>query len=100
MALLRDVRSHSGAPFQNLQYTYYLSITGNRFGIASTLVDYIERIHASGALANNVPEAWRVDSSAAPTGASSLAGEETCYWSYGANCTTSPPSVTGNLLCA
>lgn len=31
-------------------------------------------------------------------GASSLTGEQTCYWNYGPNCTASPPSVTGNLL--
>lgn len=82
----------------NLQYTYYLPILANRFDIASTLVDFVADLHTSGALAGNVPEAWRTDSSAAPTGASSLRGQESCYWSYGQNCTTSPPSVTGNLL--
>ena len=82
----------------NLQYTYYLPMALGRADIASTLVDFVAAIDASGALVGNVPEEWRIDSAAAPTGASSIQGIETCYWSYGANCTTSPPSVTGNLL--
>ena len=38
------------------------------------------------------------DSAAAPTGASGLDGQQSCYWNTGVNCTVSPPSVTGNLL--
>jgi hypothetical protein len=82
----------------NLQYPYYFPILFNRADIVATYVDFFEGLLASGALVRNVPVAWQHDSAAAPTGASSLRAEETCYWSYGANCTTSPPSVTGNLL--
>jgi hypothetical protein len=72
----------------------------NRPELANTLVDYMQFLLESGNLNTNVPEAWQSDSAAAPTGASSLSGNETCYWNYGVNCTTSPPSVTGNLLWA
>ena len=82
----------------NLEQTYYLPIAVNRPELANTLVDYVQFLLESGNLNSNVPEVWRSDSAAAPTGASSLSGNETCYWNYGANCTTSPPSVTGNLL--
>ena len=82
----------------NLQQTYYLPIAVNRPELANTLVDYVQFLLESGNLNTNVPVAWLADSAAAPTGASSLSGNETCYWSYGPNCTTSPPSVTGNLL--
>ena len=82
----------------NLQYPYYLPVLLNRPDISSTLADFMLGLHTSGALAGNVPPSWAADSSAAPTGASSLSGEMSCYWSYGPNCTTSPPSVTGNLL--
>ena len=82
----------------NLQQTYYFPVAANRPDLASTLVDYIVYVHALGSLNSNVPVAWRADSAAAPTGASSLNAAETCYWNYGSNCTTSPPSVTGNLL--
>ena len=134
----------------NIQQTYYLPLTANRPDLSSTLVDYMRALHASGALNRNVPAAWRADSAAAPTGASSLSGAETCYWDCasrdpreailsthipapppplhthsahhhhthihshthtlgppphhvaadGPNCTTSPPSITGNLLWA
>ena len=82
----------------NLEQTYYLPIATNRVGQSSTLVAYMEQLSQSGALNTNVPLEWQHDSAAAPTGASSLSGNETCYWNYGPNCTTSPPSVTGNLL--
>ena len=82
----------------NLQQTYYFPIAANRPTIASTLVDYIDKLARSGNLNTNVPTQWQVDSAAAPTGASSLSGNETCYWNYGADCKTAPPSVTGNLL--
>jgi hypothetical protein len=52
----------------------------------------------SGDLNTNVPTEWQFDSAAAPTGASSLSANETCYWNTGADCKTAPPSVTGNLL--
>ncbi len=82
----------------NLQQTYYLPITLNRPDLSSTLVDYLAYLQGTGNLNTNVPAEWQIDSAAAPTGASSLSANETCYWDYGANCTTSPPSVTGNLL--
>lgn len=84
----------------NLQQTYYLPLASNRPDLSSTLTNFMQAIHESGALAGNVPTAWQADSSGAPTGASSLYGLETCYWNYGPNCTTSPPSITGNLLWA
>lgn len=82
----------------NIQYPYYFPSLVNRPDIASTIVDFMGGLHASGQLSKNVPVDWAEDSSAVPTGASSLRGEMSCYWSYGPNCTTSPPSVTGNLL--
>jgi hypothetical protein len=99
----------------NLQQTYYLPITANRpvgahsrshsrshsahtlQDLSSTLVDYVQTLHDSGNLNTNVPAEWQHDSAAAPTGASSLCGNETCYWDHGANCTTAPPSVTGEF---
>jgi hypothetical protein len=84
----------------NLQQTYYLPLAANRPDLSATLTNFMQRIHESGALADNVPVEWQADSSGAPTGASSLFGLETCYWNYGPNCTTAPPSITGNLLWA
>ena len=82
----------------NLQYPYYFPVVANRPDISATLNDYVEFLMDSGNLNTNVPAEWQSDSAAAPTGASSLSGNETCYWSYGADCKTAPPSVTGNLL--
>ena len=82
----------------NLQQTYWLPVLANRPDLSATLHAFLTAIATSGAFTTNVPPAWQADSAAAPTGASSLQANETCYWSYGANCTTSPPSVTGNLL--
>ena len=79
----------------NLQQTYYLPIAANRPQQAATLVDYFETLLHSGNLNTNVPAEWQFDSAAAPTGASSLSANETCYWNYGPGCKTSPPSVTG-----
>lgn len=84
----------------NLQQTYYLPIAANRPSLASTLVDFMTQMYTSGNFNTNVPPEWQADSAAAPTGASSLSGNMSCYWVYGPNCTTSPPSVTGNLLWA
>ncbi len=56
----------------------YLPIGSNRPGLASTLTDYLETLLLSGNLNTNVPKAWQADSAAAPTGASSLSGNETC----------------------
>ena len=81
----------------NLQYTMYLTTAVNRFDLARSYVDFFASPTVLASLRGNVPAGWS-DASAAPTGASSLAAAETCYWSYGENCTTSPPSVTGNLL--
>ena len=80
----------------NIQQTYYLLLNANRLDLSSTLTDFMADIQPF--LALNPPVAWRNDSSAAPTGASSLQAIETCYWNFGPGCTTSPPSVTGNLL--
>jgi alpha-L-fucosidase 2 len=82
--------------FLLLFQTYYLLLNANRLGLSSTLTDFVASIQTE--LALNTPVAWRNDSSAAPTGASSLQALETCYWNYGPDCLTSPPSVTGNLL--
>jgi alpha-L-fucosidase 2 len=82
----------------NLQYPYYLPITAYRPDISQSLTDYVEFLMRSGNLKSNVPSEWQFDSAAAPTGASSLSGNETCYWNYGADCKTAPPSITGNLL--
>ena len=82
----------------NLQYTYYSPLAANRPALSQTLADFIAAVSASGALAGNVPSEWAFDSSAAPTGASSLSANETCYWDYAPGCKSGPPSVTGNLL--
>lgn len=82
----------------NLQYPYYFPITSNRPDISQTLTDFLEILMRNGNLNSNVPAEWQFDSAAAPTGASSLSANETCYWNYGADCKTAPPSVTGNLL--
>ena len=83
----------------NLQYTYYMPLVTNRLSdLSISLTNYMETLLRSGNLKTNVPEAWQLDSAAAPTGASSLSGNTTCNWSTGPNCTTSPPSQTGNLL--
>jgi len=82
----------------NLQQTYVFPMTANRLGLSATLADFVESLHRSKAFTGNVPLGWQQDSDAAPTGASSLGGQETCYWNYGAGCKTAPPSITGNLL--
>lgn len=82
----------------NLQYPYYMPILMGRFDIVQTYVDFFAGLAESGALIRNVPTDWQIDSAAAPTGASSLRAEMSCYWNFGPNCTTSPPSITGNLL--
>ena len=59
----------------------------------------METLANSGVLssATNVPAGWG-DSAAAPAGASALDGAMSCYWIVGEDCTSSPPTVTGNLL--
>ena len=83
----------------NIQGMYYMPFLTNRPEIANSLVDYAENLLHSGVLwsSSNVQPGWE-DSAAAPTGASGLDGQQSCYWNYGVNCTVSPPSVTGNLL--
>jgi alpha-L-fucosidase 2 len=83
----------------NIQGMYYMPFLTNRPEIANSLVDYVEDLLRSGVLWSswNVQPGWE-DSAAAPTGASGLDGQQSCYWNYGVNCTVSPPSVTGNLL--
>ena len=78
---------------------YYMPFLTNRPEIANSLVDYMEGLLRSGVLwsSYNLQPGWE-DSAAAPTGASGLDGQMSCYWNDGVNCTVSPPSVTGNLL--
>jgi alpha-L-fucosidase 2 len=87
----------------NLQQTYYLPIAANRPDTAHSIVEFLDSIRVSGALSNNLPSEWTAQNPVAygaPTGASSLSGNMSCYWNYGPNCTTSPPSIMGNLLWA
>jgi hypothetical protein len=63
-----------------------------------TLLSFGAQILATGAAADNVPAGWADGAMGAPTGASSLQFRETCYWNYGPGCTTSPPSIMGNLM--
>ena len=53
----------------NLEETYYFPMEANRPDLSSTLTAYMRDLLLSGNLATNVPEAWRFDSAAAPTGA-------------------------------
>ncbi len=78
--------------------TTFITVTAYRPDISQSLTDYVEFLMRSGNLKSNVPSEWQFDSAAAPTGASSLSGNETCYWNYGVDCKTAPPSITGNLL--
>lgn len=82
----------------NIEQTYYLPLLANRPDLAGGIVTYFEYLLSTGNLQKNVPVEWQSDSAGAPTGAGSLQGLETCYWNYAANCTTAPPSITGNLL--
>lgn len=83
----------------NIQGLYYLPFASGRFDIANGLVDYVQGLAESGVLSSdtNVPFGWE-DSAAAPAGASALDGAMSCYWEVGPNCTSAPPTVTGNLL--
>ena len=95
----------------NIQGMYYLPFLTHRPEIAASLTDYMEGLMRSGVLwaHSNVPVGWE-DGAAAPTGASGLSGESSCYWNHGGaetfnfstgatgNCTATPPSVAGNLL--
>ena len=83
----------------NIQGLYYLPFASGRFDIAGSLVDYMQGLAESGVLSapSNVPVGWE-DSAAAPAGASALDGVMSCYWEVGPNCTSAPPTVTGNLL--
>jgi len=82
----------------NAQMQHYAPLTANRVELFQPYIDTWARGLTSGHLASNIPHEWASDSAAAPTGASSYSLKETCYWDYGPNCTTSPPSITGNLL--
>ena len=83
----------------NIQGLYYLPFASGRFDIAGSLVDFMQGLSESGVLSapSNVPVGWE-DSAAAPSGASALDGQMSCYWAVGPNCTSAPPTVTGNLL--
>lgn len=83
----------------NIQGMYYLPFAAGRLDIANSLIDYMQGLSESGVLSSqhNVPYGWD-DSAAAPAGASALDGEMSCYWEVGPNCTSAPPTVTGNLL--
>lgn len=80
----------------NVQLTYYPLYTANRLSLAESLYKLLDNNVEH--LTNNVPEQYRYNSAAAPSGASSLECMETCYWNYGPGCLTSPPTVIGNLL--
>ncbi|XP_065835592.1 uncharacterized protein [Oscarella lobularis] len=80
----------------NVQLTYYPLYAANRLSLAESLNKLLDANIKN--LINNVPEANRNDSAAAPSGASSLECMETCYWNYGADCLTTPPTIVGNLL--
>jgi len=82
----------------NVQYTYYMPLVANRPLWTQSLTNYMESLLRNGNLKTNVPEGWRVDSAAAPTGASSLSGNVTCNWVAGPDCLTAPPAQTGNLM--
>jgi len=80
----------------NLQLTYFTMYTGNRLGLAESLLNYIDDILPN--LILNVQADWQIDSAAAPSSASSIHGFETCYWQHRPDCHTGPPTITGNLL--
>lgn len=66
----------------NLQQVYWLPTLANRLEQAQTLIDFLYDIDSQGHFNTNVPPPWQADSAAAPTGASSLSGNETAYWDY------------------
>lgn len=84
----------------NTQVLHDPLFTGNRLDMAEALWTLLDANTPN--LANNVPADWRNDSAALPSGASSLEFKETCYWNFAGtppfNCTTAPPTVTGNLM--
>jgi alpha-L-fucosidase 2 len=82
----------------NIEQTYFLPTVLSRQDLMQSYLDYLQFLLETGNLNKNVPQAWQEDSAAAPTGAGSLNLLMSCYWNYGPNCTTSPPSITGNLL--
>jgi hypothetical protein len=80
----------------NLQQTYWLPLVANHLELSTTLTDFVQATAAQ--MSRNVRAEWQHDSAAAPTGASALSAIQTCYWEFAANCTTEPPTITGNLL--
>ena len=61
----------------------------------------MEHLLGTGHLGTNVPAEWQHDSAAAPNGASSLSGNQTCNWGdegLGPECKIQPPTAVGNLL--
>ena len=79
----------------NVQLTYWPLFTANKVGMVGSLTSLLSTQQPN--LISNVPPEMRADSAAAPSGASALTSQETCYWNYGEDCLTSPPTVTGNL---
>ena len=51
--------------------------------VGASLVELLVRAWVDGTLRANVPPEWRHDSAAAPSGASSLRAEMSCYWDSG-----------------
>jgi hypothetical protein len=82
----------------NIQMQHYSPLSADRLDLFQPYIDSWLRAFEAGHLSGNLPAGWGVDSIAAPTGASAYTMAETCYWDYGPNCTTSPPSITGNML--
>lgn len=80
----------------NVQLTYYPLYTGNRLDLARSLVALIDANRAN--FVRNVPARFRNDSAAAPSAASALDCLASCYWDYGEDCLTTPPTIMGNLL--
>ena len=82
----------------NVQLTYWPLFTANRLDLVESLTSLLKR--ETDNLIQNVDPAFRNDSAAAPSGASSMQSKETCYWNYGKDCLVTPPTVTGNLAWA
>ena len=85
----------------NVQMQHYAPLSANRLDLFQPFLDTFAAAQRAGRLSLNAPAAWHSSAfavAAAPTGASGLQLIETCYWDHGPNCTTSPPSITGNLL--
>ncbi len=64
----------------NVQLTYWPLFTANKVDMVASLTRLL--VAQQDNLISNVPLAMRIDSAAAPSGASALTSQETCYWNY------------------